>query len=85
MGNNFLGDDTMALDDSQLNNDYRRIRGRKYHEHRLQILTCLFEAITERISGVTYDSSNTASYRQWMHNIFIAYASSYLATRNTFL
>ena len=58
---------TMAKEDSQINIDYRRIRGRKYHEHRLRILTCVFEAITERILGMTYDLSNTESYRQWVN------------------
>ena len=66
-GNTFLGNDKMTLEDSQLNNDYMQILGHKYHEHRLSILTCLFKAITERILSVTYDLSNTASYRQWMH------------------
>ena len=66
-GSNAHDNFTMAMEDSQVNIDYRRIRGRKYHEHRLRILTCVFEAITERILGMTYDLSNTESYRQWVN------------------
>ena len=33
--------------------DYRRVRGKKFHENRLRLLTCIFEAITERLPGVT--------------------------------
>ncbi len=31
--------------------DYRRLRGLKYHENRLRLLTFIFEAVTSRIYG----------------------------------
>ena len=39
--------------DSQQAIDYQRIRGGKYHENSLCLFTCIFEAIDERILGVT--------------------------------
>ena len=49
--------------------DYRRIRGKKYHENRLRLLTCIFEAITERIIGITSVLSNSKVYQQWLAEI----------------
>lgn len=46
--------------------DYRRQRGRKFHENRLRMLTCIYEAVTERIFGITFDLSTSAQYRSWL-------------------
>ena len=70
-----------SLDDIQCNDmnehsitsqqaiDYRRVRGKKYHENRLRLLTHIFEAITERIIGVTSILSNSNVYKQWLDQI----------------
>ena len=51
---------------SQQATDYRRVRGKKYHENRLRLLTHIFEATTERIIGVTSLLSNSNVYQQWL-------------------
>jgi hypothetical protein len=40
---------------TQQENDYRRLRGLKYHENRLRLLTCVFEGVTTRIIGQTFN------------------------------
>ena len=64
----YLGDDysTSVQSTSSISEDYRRQRGRKFHENRLRILTHVYEAITERIYGSTFALSNSAQYRQWL-------------------
>ena len=37
--------------DSQQAIGYRQVRGEKYHENSLRLLTCFFEAINERFHG----------------------------------
>ena len=49
--------------DSQQAIDYRRTRGKRYHENRLRLLTCIFEAINERIPGGTRVVSNSNVHR----------------------
>lgn len=48
--------------------DYQRQRGRKFNENRLRMLTCIYEVVTERIFGVTFDLSNSAHYRHWLQH-----------------
>ena len=64
----YLGDDhlTSGQSTSSTSEDYRRQRGRKFHENRLRILTHTYEAVTERIYGTTFALSNSAQYRQWL-------------------
>ena len=45
--------------------DYQRVRGKKFHRNRLRLLTCIFEAITERLLGVTNTLHNSNTYKQW--------------------
>ena len=52
--------------DSQQAIDYRRVRGEKYHENRLRLLTCIFEAINERILDVTRVLLNSNVCQQWL-------------------
>ncbi len=35
--------------------DYRKLRGLKYQENRLRLLTCLFEAVASRVFGATFN------------------------------
>ena len=46
--------------------DYRRVREKKYHENSLRLLTCIFEAINERILGGFRVFSNSNVYQQWL-------------------
>ncbi len=46
--------------------DFQRQRGRKYQDNRLRLLTCIFEAVTERIFGTTFHLSNSKHYRDWL-------------------
>jgi len=64
----YLGDDypTSVQSTSSTSEDYRRQRGRKFHENRLRILTHTYEAVTKRIYGTTFALSNSAHYRQWL-------------------
>ena len=52
--------------DSQQAIDYRRVRGKNYHENRLCLLTCILEAINEHILGVTCVLWNSNLYYQWL-------------------
>ena len=49
---------TQRNNNSPYSIDSQRQRGRKYHD-RLQILICIFEAVTERIFGATFHLSNS--------------------------
>jgi hypothetical protein len=60
---NYLNENSIT---SKQNIDYRRVLGKKYHENRLRLLTCIFEAITERSIGVTNVLSNSKVYQQWL-------------------
>ena len=40
---------------TQQDTDYQRLRGLKYHDNRLRLLTCVFEGITTRIIGQTFN------------------------------
>jgi hypothetical protein len=51
---------------TSISEDYRRQRGRKFHENRLRMLTHIYEAVTERIFGTTFALSNSQQYRQWL-------------------
>ena len=62
----FSTENTTSLS-SQQEEDYRKIRGRKYHEIRLRILTCLFEAVATRVIGKTFDLNCSPNYYRWMN------------------
>ena len=51
---------------TQQESDYRKIRGLKYHENRLRILTCIFEGITTRIFGSTFNLTCSPAYHRWL-------------------
>jgi hypothetical protein len=57
---------TSAHSTSSTAEDYRRQRGRKFHENRMRILTHIYEAVTERIYGTTFALSTSEQYRQWL-------------------
>lgn len=57
---------TSGNNTSAYSNDSQRHRGRKYHDNRLRLLTCIFEAVTERIFGTTFHLSNSKHYRDWL-------------------
>ena len=57
---------TSGNNTSAYSNDSQRHRGRKYHDNRLLLLTCIFEAVTERIFGTTFHLSNSKHYRDWL-------------------
>lgn len=63
---NLLNESPTNARSISISEDYRRQRGRKYHENRLRMLTCIYEAVTERIFGTTFGLSNSAHYRQWL-------------------
>ena len=46
--------------------DYRRLRGLKYHENRLRLLTCIYECITTRILGQTFNLTCSSDYHRWL-------------------
>jgi hypothetical protein len=46
--------------------DYRRLRGLKYHENRLRLLTCVYECITTRILGQTFNLTCSSDYHRWL-------------------
>jgi hypothetical protein len=52
---------------TQQDTDYRRLRGLKYHENRLRLLTFIFEAVTSRIYGATFDLTCTREYHRWLN------------------
>ena len=49
--------------------DYRRLRGLKYHENRLRLLTCVFECVTTRIIGQTFNLTCSSEYHRWLDNM----------------
>jgi len=51
---------------TQQENDYRRLRGLKYHENRLRLLTCVFEGVTTRIIGQTFNLTCSPDYHRWL-------------------
>jgi hypothetical protein len=51
---------------TQQEDDYRRLRGLKYHENRLRLLTCVFEGITTRIIGQTFNLTCSPEYHRWL-------------------
>ena len=51
---------------TQQDSDYRRLRGLKYHENRLRLLTFIFEAVTSRIYGATFNLTCTPAYHRWL-------------------
>jgi hypothetical protein len=53
---------------TQQENDYRRFRGLKYHENRLRLLTCVFEGVTTRIIGQTFNLTCSPDYHRWLEN-----------------
>ena len=48
--------------------DYRRLRGLKYHENRLRLLTFVYECITTRILGQTFNLTCSSDYHRWLEN-----------------
>ena len=51
---------------TQQENDYRRLRGLKYHKNRLRLLTCVFEGVTTRIIGQTFNLTCSPDYHRWL-------------------
>ncbi len=58
------------LPSTQQESDYRhrRLRGLKYHENRLRLLTCVFEGVTTRIIGQTFNLTCSPEYYRWLEN-----------------
>ena len=78
---------TQGTNASAYSLDFQRQRGRKYHDNRLRLLTCIFEAVTERIFGTTFHLSNSKHYRDWLrqtrHNWQTSIPSYDLSTQST--
>ena len=53
---------------TQQENDYRHLRGLKYHENRLRLLTCVFESITTRVIGQTFNLTCSPDYYRWLEH-----------------
>ena len=51
---------------TQQENDYRRLRGLIYHENRLRLFTCVFEGVTTRIIGQTFNLTCSPDYHRWL-------------------
>ncbi len=54
---------------TQQSMDYRKLRGLKYHENSLRILTCIFEAAATRVFGSTFNLTCSPAYHSWLNNI----------------
>ena len=78
---------TQGNNNSSYSIDSQCQRGRKYHDNRLRLLTCVFEAVTERIFGTTFDLSNSKHYRNWLkqtrHNWQTSIPAYDLSTQST--
>ena len=78
---------TQGNNNSPYSIDSQRQRGRKYHDNRLRLLTCIFEAVTERIFGATFHLSNSKHYRDWLkqtrHNWQTSIPAYDLSTQST--
>jgi hypothetical protein len=65
-------DDTRTMSSppsTQQTIDFRRLRGLKYHENCLRLLTCIFECVTTRIIGQTFNLTCSSEYHRWLHNM----------------
>jgi hypothetical protein len=51
---------------TQQENDYRRLCCLKYHKNRLRLLTCVFEGVTTRIIGQTFNLTCSPDYHRWL-------------------
>ncbi len=51
---------------TQQEKDYSRLRGLKYHENCLRLLTCVFEGVTTRIIGQTFNLTCSPDYHTWL-------------------
>ncbi len=51
---------------TQQENYYRRLRGLKYHENRLRILTYVYKGVTTRIIGQTFNLNCSPEYNRWL-------------------
>ena len=49
--------------------NYRKLRDQKYNENRLRILTCIFEGITTRIYGTTFNLICSQQYTKWFEQL----------------
>ncbi len=49
--------------------DYRKIRGLKYHENRLRLLTFLYEGVTTRVLGATFNLTCSPAYHRWLDHM----------------
>jgi hypothetical protein len=78
---------TQGNNNSPYSIDSQRQRGRKYHDNRLRLLTCIFETVTERIFGATFHLSNSKHYRDWLkqtrHNWQTSIPAYNLSTQST--
>ena len=75
---------TQGNNNSPYSIDSQRQRGRKYHDNRLRLLTCLFEAV---IFGATFHLSNSKHYidslEQARHNWQTSIPAYDLSTQST--
>jgi hypothetical protein len=46
--------------------DYRKLRGLKYHENQLRLLTCRFKAVTLPVFGATFNLTSSPAYHRWL-------------------
>ena len=49
--------------------NYRKLRGKKYNENRQRILTCIFEGITTRLYGITFNLTCSPQYTKWFEQL----------------
>ena len=49
--------------------NYRKLRGQKYNENRQRILTCIFEGITTRLYGITFNLTCSPQYTKWFEQL----------------
>ena len=46
--------------------NYRKLLGQKYNDNRQRISTCIFEGITTRIYGITFNLTCSRQYTKWL-------------------
>jgi hypothetical protein len=59
-----LSQTSLPSESTQQENDYIHLHGLKYHKNRLQLLTCVFEGVTTRIIGQTFDLTCSPDYHR---------------------
>jgi len=53
---------------TQQDTDNQRLRGLKYHDNRLRLMTCVMEGITTLIIGHTFNLTCSPDYARWMEH-----------------